>query len=71
MALGAGSVTRGWLLGILAAVVVTAGCNGGQPLTPSGTGGSGGATGGAGGAGGTGERQSPDHSGTTSTSYDD
>ena len=54
MALGAGSVTRGWLLGILAAVVVTAGCNGGQPLTPSGTGGSGGATGGAGGAGGTG-----------------
>ena len=43
---------RTWsrLLGASAAIVVAAGCNGNQTLTPSGTGGSGGATGGSGGA---------------------
>jgi hypothetical protein len=48
---GLGTWTR--LLGAWAAIFVTVGCNGSQPLTPSGTGGSSGATGGrAGGSGG-------------------
>jgi hypothetical protein len=53
MTYGSGLGTWSRLLGAWAAIVVTVGCNGSQPLTPSGSGGSGGATGGrAGGSGG-------------------
>ena len=53
MTYGSGLGTWSRLLGAWAAIAVTVGCNGSQPLTPSGTGGSGGATGGrAGGSGG-------------------
>jgi hypothetical protein len=44
--------TWGRLLGASAAIVVAAGCDGSQPLTPSGTGGTGGNDGGAAGASG-------------------
>ena len=53
MTYGSGLGTWCRLLGACAAIVGAAGCNGSQPLTPSGTGGSRGATGGqAGGSGG-------------------
>ena len=50
MTYGSGLGTWSRLLGAWAAIVVTVGCNGSQPLTPSGTGGSGGRAGGSGGA---------------------